>query len=294
MSIKSRKAGVEQIRTGLIGRDIQASRSPWMHEREGAAQGLDLTYTLFDFVLSGRTEDDLGLQLEQAEAEGYSGVNITHPYKQAVIAHLDNLAPSAREIGAVNTVRFGGGERIGHNTDVRGFAESMRSGLLGARMERVVQFGCGGAGAATSHALFGVGVEHLVLIETDTARRDALCDKLRATFGADRVSVAEGLRDVDRPNGIVNTTPCGMAGYPPAAFDPDLLHAHQWVSDIVYFPLETPLLRAARAKGCATLDGSGMAVLQAAAAFEIFTGLHADRERMHRSFLEFVAAPVPA
>ena len=141
----------QTVLTGLIGRDIQASRSPWMHEREGAAQGLSLTYTLFDFVLSGRTEGDLGLALSEAEAGGYSGVNVTHPYKQAVIAHLDDLAPSAARIGAVNTVLVKDGKTIGTNTDVAGFYENIKPHLRDTRKAVVL-----GAGEAARMLLAGI------------------------------------------------------------------------------------------------------------------------------------------
>jgi shikimate dehydrogenase len=134
----------DRILTGLIGRQIGASRSPWLHEREAHAQGLVLAYELFDFAVMGRDESYLCTQLEIAEDLGYSGVNITYPYKQAVIDCLDDLSPSAARIGAVNTVKFMAGKRVGHNTDVIGFAESMREGLPGASLQRVLQLGaCG-------------------------------------------------------------------------------------------------------------------------------------------------------
>jgi shikimate dehydrogenase len=282
---------VQRVQTGLVGRDIQASRSPWLHEQEGAALGLDLSYTLFDFARSGRSEADLGRQLAEAEAAGFAGVNITHPYKQAVIGILHDLVPAAARIGAVNTVKFEAGKWIGHNTDVLGFAESLQRGLPGASLDRVAQFGCGGAGAATAHALLELGASQLVLMDPDRDRRQTLAAKLAAMFGADRVAVAAHEAMLTGANGVVNATPAGMVGYPATPFETDVLDPAQWVADIVYFPLETRLLSDARAKGCRTLDGSGMAVLQAAAAFDIFTGQTSDRDRMHKSFLAFIAKP---
>jgi shikimate dehydrogenase len=278
-----------RILTGLIGRHIGPSRSPWLHEREAQAQGLDLIYALLDFAAMGCDESALCSRIEAAAMEGYVGLNVTHPYKHAVIACLDELAPSASTVGAVNTVKLAGGKRVGHNTDVTGFADSMREGLRGASLERVLQLGAGGGGAATAHALLELGARKVLVCDRDPARSAALVRSLQRLAGsscAQAVGAAEDfIADVD---GVVNATPMGMAADPRAPFDTALLSARQWVADIVYFPLETALLRAARARGCRSLDGSGMAVYQAAAAFEIFTGRTADRARMRRSFHEYI------
>ena len=278
----------DRILAGLVGRNIGASRSPWLHEREAQAQGLALTYSLLDFAVLGRDESYLCTQLESAAGLGYAGLNITYPYKQAVIQCLDELTPSATRVGAVNTVKFAASKRIGHNTDVIGFAESMRVGLPDAELRTVLQIGAGGAGAATAQALLELGVATLHVCDQDRPRATALVDKLQAAFGAMRAAVCDDpLLVVDRADGIVNATPMGMVGSPQPPLDTSRLTPRHWLADIVYFPLETELLRAARARGCRTLDGSGMAVYQAAAAFEIFTGRTADRPRMLRSFVEY-------
>lgn len=284
-----------RILTGLIGRNIGASRSPWLHEREARAHGLALAYTLFDFAAMGRDESYLGKQLDATRDLGYAGVNITYPYKQAVIAYLDELSPGAMRIGSVNTVKFTAGKRIGHNTDVIGFAESMRDGLRGATLHRVLQLGAGGGGAATAQALLELGVGVLSVCDVDAVRTTALVRKLEDAFGAGRAQLTLDSHSVIRNvDGIVNATPMGMAATPQPPIDTSHLTARHWVADIVYFPLETELLRAARSRGCRTLDGSGMAVYQAAAAFEIFTGRTANRERMLRSFMEYSATPIGA
>ena len=282
------RAPQDRILTGLVGRNIGASRSPWLHEREADAQGLALTYNLLDFAVLGRDESYLCTQLDAAAGLGYAGLNITYPYKQTVIGCLDQLAPSAARVGAVNTVKFADGKRIGHNTDVIGFAESMRDGLPDIALGSVLQIGAGGAGAATAQALLELGVAALHVCDQDRTRAAALVAKLQAAFGATRVDVVDDpLLVIDRADGIVNATPMGMAASPRPPLDTSRLQPRHWLADIVYFPLETELLRAARARGCRTLDGSGMAVYQAAAAFEIFTGRSADRQRMLRSFIEY-------
>lgn len=274
-----------RVLAGLIGRGIQLSRSPGLHEAEADAQGLRLLYRLFDFAANGLDTPDLPRLLDALQLTGFAGVNVTYPYKQAIVPLLDDLSPEAARIGAVNTVGLRDGRRIGYNTDVTGFAENLRRGLPDVPVGCVVQAGSGGAGAATAHALLGLGTGQLRLFDTDPARAQALCESLCAIFGAGRATVTHdpeaAMREAD---GLVNATPMGTAQHPGSAISPALLRPHHWVADIVYFPLETELLRAARAIGCRTLDGGGMAVFQAAGAFEIFTGRAPDADRMLRSF----------
>ncbi len=293
VALASSEAQAADYKVGLFGQGILSSRSPWLHKQEAAAFGVSLNYTLFDFAQLGKDEADLPAMLSQAEADGFSGLNITFPFKQSIIPLLDSLSDGAARIGAVNTVQFIGGKRIGHNTDVIGFAESMRITLPDAALGCVLQLGAGGAGSATAQALLNLGVGQLLLVDEDKEKVSALAAKLTDQYGADRVPVSPSLPDASsRADGIVNATPMGMARYPGTALPATLLDARHWVADIVYFPLETELLRDARAKGCRVMDGRGMNVFQAAAAFDIFTGLTANRERMLQSFLDFTSAPV--
>jgi shikimate dehydrogenase len=293
VALASRDASVADFRVGLFGQGILSSRSPWLHEQEASAQGVSLKYSLFDFAQMGLIEADLPAMLAQMEADGFSGLNITFPFKQSIIPLLDGLSEGASRIGAVNTVKFVDGKRIGHNTDVIGFAESMRVALPDAALDVVLQLGTGGAGSATAQALLDLGVGQLLLFDGDGEKASRLTAKLNDQYGAGRVAMASDLAEAARcADGIVNTTPMGMAKYPGTAIPAALLEARHWVADIVYFPLETELLRDAHANGCRTVDGSGMNVFQAAAAFDIFTGLSADRERMLQSFLDFSSAPM--
>ncbi|MBF9197825.1 shikimate dehydrogenase [Microvirga terrestris] len=275
------------VLVGLVGTGIQASRTPALHEREGGEQGLRYVYKLIDLEVLGLDASALPEILTAAHRFGYAGLNITHPCKQAVIPLLDELSPDAAALGAVNTVVLKDGRRIGHNTDWWGFAESFRRELPDVGCDRVVQFGAGGAGSAVAHALLTLGAGEVILIDTDEARAGDLAAALNARFGKGRAtssnSPAEVLVSAD---GMVNTTPLGMAKYPGMAIPPDLLRPDLWVADIVYFPLETELLRQARVHGCRTMSGGGMAVFQAIGAFQHFTGLKANTERMLRHFNE--------
>ena len=276
--------------TGLVGRDILVSRSPWLHEKEADALGVRLVYTSFDFTARGWDAAELPRLLDACERIGFAGLNITYPFKQAVIEHLDDLSDGARRIGAVNAVAFAGGKRVGYNTDVTGFADSMRRGLSGASAAHVVQCGAGGAGSATAFALLDSGTQELTIFDKDAERLADLVTKLRQDFGQERVHAGEDIADaMRRADGLVNATPMGTAKLPGMSVPQEVITPRHWVSDIVYFPLETELLAVAAAKGCRTINGRGMVVSQAASAFEIFTGLTVDRDRMTASFEAFSA-----
>ena len=247
---------------------------------------MDYVYRLIDF---DRLElDDASLEEIIAEAEelGFSGVNVTHPFKQSVIPLLTDLSPVAKAIGAVNTVVFRDGRRTGYNTDSWGFAESFRETMSGCSLAQVLQFGAGGAGAAVAHALLELGAERLAVFDTVRARAEDLAERLDARFAGRVVAVTEAGPELERATGIVNATPVGMAKYPGLPFACDLLSPRQWVAEIIYFPPETELLKRARERGCRTLSGLGMAVNQAARAFELFTGIRADGAAMARYFAE--------
>jgi shikimate dehydrogenase len=194
------------------------------------------------------------------------------------------MATDAAAIGAVNTVVFEGGRRTGHNTDCWGFAESFRLGLEGEPSDKVVQFGAGGGGAAVAYALLEQGTALLDIYDPDDARATRLAERLTERFGRTVVAVIDPRAALRRAAGAVNATPIGMDKYPGVPFETDALTARQWVADIVYFPPETELLRRARALGCRTLPGTGMAVFQAVKAFELFTGIAPDRSAMAQHF----------
>lgn len=273
------------ILAGLIGSGIQASRTPALHEHEGDAQGIRYLYRLLDLDALKLDITALPDLLTSAQRMGYTGLNITFPCKQAVIPLLDDLSPEARGIGAVNTVLFKDGQRIGHNTDCLGFAEGFRRGLNDVPRKRVVQMGAGGAGAAVAHALLAEGVEQLSIFEVDPARAQDLVDNLNSHFGANRALVSRDLpAAMATADGLVNTTPVGMTKLPGTPLPPELLHKGLWVAEIIYFPLETELLKHARALGCRTLDGGTMAVFQAVKAFELFSSQTADAGRMQDHF----------
>jgi shikimate dehydrogenase len=271
------------VLVGLIGSGIGQSLSPAMHEAEGHAHGLDYRYRLIDLDILGKQVDDLPDLIDQCEREGYAGLNITHPCKQAVLGVLTELSGHARALGAVNTVVLRDGKRTGHNTDWSGFAESFRRGLPDAPLRAVVQLGAGGAGAATAYAALVLGVQNLAIHDIEPDRASRLAGKLTAHFGDSRaVAVTEIDSAMTEADGLIHATPTGMANHPGLPLPAELLRPTMWVAEIVYFPIETELLRVAKAAGCRILDGGGMAVFQAAEAFRLFTGVTPDIDRMRK------------
>lgn len=274
---------------GLIGANIQKSLSPVLHEDAFAAAGIRGHYHLMDLDrLPGRTLADV---LGAARAAGFAGVNVTYPCKEAVLPLLDEISPEAREIGAVNTVTIDArGRMTGYNTDRFGFRASFEETLGRAAVARksVVVVGAGGAGRAVAFALFDLGAAAVLVRDQDGSRAAALARDLVVNFGPGRA------RAIDAPAlaeaaGAVNATPVGMIGFPGLPLPPEAIAPRHFVADVVYTPLETALIRAARARGARVLTGGGMCVFQAAEAFRLFTGIEPDAARMRRLFDEIVA-----
>jgi shikimate dehydrogenase len=244
-----------------------------------------MVYRRFD--LEGSDELKLAELLEALEVAGYSGVNITHPFKQAILPLLEALSPEASMIGAVNTVRFSNGKRIGYNTDCWGFRENLRLSLAEPAIVTVALIGAGGAGSAAAFGLLEAGAVELLIADHDSNRASALRENLIRLYPNRRiVAVTTSTDAISIADGVVNATPVGMDGHPGLPFDPTKLRSAQWVADVVYIPVETDLIKAARETGCPTVTGLGMAILQAAKAFEIFTQTPANPIRMARALSE--------
>ena len=277
---------------GLIGANIQKSLSPLLHEDAMAAAGIRGHYHLMDLDrLPGRGLAEL---LTAARTAGFAGVNITYPCKQSVMPLLDEVSPEARQIGAVNTVTIGGdGSTRGYNTDRIGFRRAFEDafGKGAAAGKTVLLVGAGGAGRAVACALLDVGVQALLINDKDRAQADGLASALVADFGAGRARVETDPRaGLAKASGAVNATPVGMLGIPGIPVPVDAITPSHWVADVIYTPLETELIKAARAKGARVMRGAGMCVHQAAETFRLFTGRAADLDRMHRVFVEAAAA----
>jgi shikimate dehydrogenase len=278
-----------KLLVGLIGAGIQQSLTPAMQEQEARHHGLRLHYQLIDLDRTHGSLAQLPALLTAARIMGFAGLNITYPCKQAVLPLLDELSPEAQAMGAVNTVVVREGRLMGHNTDGSGWAWGFRRALPDADLRCVVLLGAGGAGSAIAHAVLGLGAARLRIVDTDRVRADALATALNARHGARAVAHADAAQALEGASGLIHATPTGMAKMPGLPVDARLLRPDSWVSEVVYFPIETELLKAARAIGCRTVDGGTMAVGQAIGAFELFTGVPADAARMEQHFRRLLA-----
>ncbi len=274
---------------GLIGAGIQRSLTPAMHMAEAGHHGLRLHYQLIDLDRAGVTADALPTLISAARWMGFTGLNITYPCKQAVLPLLDELSDEAQAMGAVNTVVFRDGRATGHNTDGSGWRWGFQQTLPDADLSRVVLLGAGGAGSAIAHALMRMDTAQLLLVDADPARAAALAAELNRLYGGHRaIGEAAVARAMAGASGLVHATPTGMDKLPGLPLPAALLHPGLWVAEIVYFPFETALLKAARALGCRTVDGGTMAVGQAIGAFELFTGLQPDPVRVAAHFRQLI------
>src|SRR5947199_3198457 len=220
---------VQPLLLGLIGSPIKSSAAPAMHEAAAEALGLRAQYRLID-VADADTRV-LRAMLEGVRLLGFSGVNVTFPYKEAIIPLLDALAPGAAAIGTANTVVVRDGKLTGHNTDATGFASAFKAVLGSPGDAPVALIGAGGVGRAIGFALAELGARTLRIVDRESDKADALAARL-----ADRMKtqvcddVAEAL---DGAGGVVNGTPIGMLPNRDSPVPVELLHEGLWVADAV-------------------------------------------------------------
>jgi shikimate dehydrogenase len=279
-----RSAG-RHVLAGLLGAPIAHSASPAMHERAAEALGLRCHYQLIE--IGGAAGDELKLLLEGVRRLGFAGINVTFPYKEAVVGLLDELSPGAAQIGAVNTVVVRDGMLIGHNTDTTGFARAVTHLVTASAHGPVALIGAGGVGKAIAFALAGLGVAELRIFDSEDAKAARLVKQLEGRVKTCAThNVEDALRGIA---GVVNGSPVGMLPSLATPVPDHLLQADMWVADAVYSPLWTPLLTAAKVKGAAVMTGRDLAIYQAADAFELFTGLTPSTVEMGIAFDDVMA-----
>lgn len=277
-------------RVALLGHGIGPSLSPALHVREATRLGLEYEYLPIDLI--DEPEVDLGRWLDRLEDEGYAATNVTHPFKQQVLAHVDRSSPAVEQVGSANLVLLGPEGRVAHNTDCTGFRAGLESFLGDGARGRVLQVGGGGAGLATAYSLVGMGFDEVVVHDLSENAAAAVVDRFAGC--REDVALTTSGGDLDRwlplVDGVVHVTPMGMAHHPGVAFAPERLGPSTWVAEVVYRPLETELVRRARAHGLPVLDGGAMAVGQAADSLQRITGVEPDRARMTAEFRSLVGA----
>jgi len=251
-----------------------------MHEQAGDGLGIRCHYHLIEIAGAGATE--LRALLDGIKRIGFAGVNVTFPYKEAVLPLLDDLSPAAREIGAVNTVVVRDDRLVGYNTDATGFERAVSRLVKGSGHGPVALIGAGGVGKAIAHALARLGVAEISIFDTDRAKAEQIAAQLR---GRQQIRIATSVEDALRgAAGVVNGTPIGMLPDRGTPVPDALLRRDMWVADAVYTPLWTPLLTAAKAKGAEIMTGRELAIHQAADAFELFTGMKPSMSELGNAF----------
>jgi shikimate dehydrogenase len=274
---------------GLIGAGIQKSLTPAMQEEEARQQGMRLHYQLIDLDLRKLGVEALPGLVDALRTIRFDGFNVTFPCKQAILPLLDELSDEARAMGAVNTVVNRNGKLVGNNTDGSGWSWGFRRELPDADLSSVVLFGAGGAGSAIAHAVSRLGAKRLTIVDVDPPRAVELARRLNELYGLHAESSTDINAAMRGATGLIHATPTGMDKMPGLPLPAALLRSSLWVSEVVYFPIETELLKVARGLGCRTVDGGVMAVGQAVGAFELFTRSAPDATRIRAHFLRLLA-----
>lgn len=248
---------------GVIGWPVGHSRSPSLHGFWLERHGIDGAYV----PLAVRPEH-LGVALRGLIASGFAGANVTIPHKETVAAFCDEVDESARRAGAVNTLVFGAGRIRGSNTDGAGFIANLRAHGIDPAAGPALILGAGGAARAVAAALRDRGVP-VSVTNHHRGRAEALAEALPGCRVVAWEARAAALAETAL---VVNATPLGMTGQPPLALDLDGAPPALAVADLVYAPLETPLLAAARARGLGAVEGLGMLLHQARDGFAAWFG----------------------
>jgi shikimate dehydrogenase len=278
---------------GLIGRNVDYSWSPLIHNTGFETLGLPCFYTIFNVA----TPEQVGDALRGCRALGIAGFNVTIPYKKTVVPLLDELSSEADAIQAVNTIVNENGRLIGHNTDIAGFAAPLMPWADRIHGKRVCIFGNGGAALAAVEAFrIHFRPSSILLFVRELHKADDMLAgyehrNLVTPCLADDLDLPLGGRQIQECSVIVNATPIGTSGRSDAirSIVPtgrDLLHKGQIVYDMVYNPIETPLLSEARSAGASTVSGIEMLIAQAARSFFIWTGRELPVDTVRKSVLD--------
>ena len=272
----------------LVGYPVKNSISPAMHNAAFRHLGIDAEYILIE--KNPRELEDFYAHFK----EGFSGCNVTIPHKETTIRHLDEVRGEAKAIGAVNTVVVEKGRLIGYNTDVTGFVKALREDLgFDPKAKRAGIFGAGGAARAVSFGLHSMGIKELVLTDIDADKAAGLAMDL-AGAGCNAAAIEHNKEVMGNltlsADLVVNATPLGMKKEDAELLSAKFLYKNISVFDLIYNPPETPLLKAARKKGCRAANGLGMLLYQGAESFKLWTGREAPVGVMRKALKEALTA----
>jgi len=281
---------MERALLGLIGARIERSISPAMHEAAGRALEIDVRYHLIDAHVIGFGPDALPQLLAGVKLAGFTGLNVTFPFKEVVLQLIDDVEGAAEEVGAVNTVVVHGNRLIGHNTDYSGFIDGWRRTLGTRKPGKAALIGAGGVGRAIAHALAALGADEVRIADIESSRASTLAESLRLRHPSARVIVApDAASACAGASGIVNATPVGMYAFPGTPVAESSIAGAAWAMDAVYTPIDTAFVAAARRAGAAVMTGQELAIGQAIGAFTLFFGRPAPPDVMRETFLAEIA-----
>jgi shikimate dehydrogenase len=272
---------------GIFGYPVGHTLSPLMHKIAGEYHSLDLIYLAFSVK-----PEDLPAALAGAKALAISGINLTIPHKETAIPLVDELSEEALLIGAINTIVLSDGKLIGYNTDGKGFITALeKDANENLRGKTVFLLGAGGAARAIVIHLALAGTKKITIANRTLSRAKELAFHLGNNTGIASVSAIPLEKKIlipymEEADIIINTTRMGMSPDDSTIWPNEGLRPRHLVCDIVYRPLATPLLQAAKAKGCRTLDGLGMLIYQGALSFKLWTDRDMPTDQVRKRLLQ--------
>ncbi len=270
------------LKLGLIGQSIAQSRSPALHILLGEIHDLPVSYELHE--PTDASEAAFVATLANLREQGYSGINVTFPYKQLALAHAGEVYQGARLVGSTNTLNLSGSVAA-HNTDYSGFIRGYRQRVGEQAAGRVLLIGAGGVGRAVAFGLFDVGATEIMVADLNAASAASLAQALNAAgFKASSVAPEELAVAAASADGLVNCTPVGHYKTPGLPIAAELIGPQRWAFDAVYTPIDTEFLLQAHASGLAIVSGFDLFIYQGIDAFEIFTGVQTDAQAVLARF----------
>jgi shikimate dehydrogenase len=276
----------KKIKLGLLGNNLGRSRAKNLHELLGELYGLDVTYEPMD-LLDRSGFVSIAAELERCRTEGFTGVNVTHPYKQEAFLHVTPMPGFPQGLTSVNTVLFTPETMLADNTDFSGFCRAFAARFgRDFKPGRVLVLGAGGVGVAIAHGLKRLGADELVVHDVRREVAQDLVSRLAEVGMAARLAQADLAAEMQNADGLVNATPIGMFQYPGNPFPAEGFGSQRWAFDAVYTPENTGFLQQCRQRDMNTLSGFHLFLYQGLDAFKHFTGVTADAEKTERLFLE--------
>ena len=274
-----------KIKLGLIGNSISQSRAPFLHRMLGDIYGVDVTYNLNDPGKNSREAFE-GV-LRTLRDEGYTGCNVTFPFKALAVEYVDEPDQAVDEVGATNTLYLADGKVRATNTDYTGFIRGYKARRGDKPAGEVLMLGAGGVGRAVAFGLFHCGTTKLRIFDLNTEGAKSLADAVNAKgYRAEVISADEIDAAAKQADGLVNCTPVGHYATPGIPLDPSLFGGQQWAFDAVYVPLETEFLEAAHAAGLDLVSGFDLFFYQGIDAFQTFANIEADASQALGRFIE--------